>query len=335
MNSTKSLGVLDKAPVNKDIKVLRSNDLDEVRLLVSSVFDEHKLLLRRDAVLDYSHVHFNIGAISLSDMRYGAYVNIKPGLHEDFYLIQLPVAGNDLARINGLEHYSDKNSGTVHSPQESLEMSWSYNCRKLVVRIDKKSLERHASNIFGCGISRPLKFGSSMNLQQPSGMAWSNTVQYLFSEVQRSPHLFDLPLLRSQFEQNIMTTLLTWHPHNFSDLLQGGIPKILPKHLKKATDFIQAYPDQSITIETLTNITGVTGRTLFYGFSRFLGLSPMRYLRDVRLERVHQDLLDPSQPRSVTDVATRWGFYQLGRMAQNYKERYGESPRDTLARARD
>jgi len=334
MDSNKSLRLFDPESENKDIKLLRSNDLDETRILVSSVFCEHKLLLRRNELLDYSHEHFDIGDISLSNMSYGAYINIKPGFLEDFYLIQIPVEGNDLSRINGVEEYSDKYNATVHSPEDNLEMSWSHDCRKLVVKINKESFERHAASIFGCSIPGRLKFTSSMNLMKASGIAWSGAIKHLYSEIQESPQLFDMPLIRSQVEQNIMTTLLAWHPHNFSGLLKDSSPKILPRNLKKATEFMQAYPEQSITMETLVNITGVNGRTLFYGFSKFLGVSPMRYLLDVRLERVHQDLLDPSQPRTVTEIATRWGFYQLGRMAQNYRKRYGESPRDTLIRAR-
>ena len=42
---------------------------------------------------------------------------------------------------------------------------------------------------------------------------------------------------------------------------------------------------------------------------------------------------DPSQARSVTELATRWGFFQLGRFATEYRKRYGECPGDTLRRA--
>lgn len=332
MNSTKSLDLLKAGPFKKNIKVLRSNDVDETRSLVASIFCEHELSIKRNKPIDYAHEHLEIGAVGLSHMGYGADVAVKPGKLGSFYLVQLPVAGHDRISINGHEYESDKDRATVHSPQEPLDMNWSHDCHKLVVKINKESLERHASNILGRTVTDPLQFNSVMDLQQPAGVAWSSSVHNLYLEIQRSPHLFDSPLIRSQFEQNLMTTLLTWHSHEFSEHLNDYSPRILPGHLKKAVDYMQACPEQTITMETLSEITGVHGRTLFYGFSRFLGISPMRYLRDVRLERVRQDLLDPSQPRSVTDIATRWGFYQLGRMAQIYKARYGESPRDTLLR---
>ncbi|MNG37809.1 transcriptional regulator EutR [compost metagenome] len=60
----------------------------------------------------------------------------------------------------------------------------------------------------------------------------------------------------------------------------------------------------------------------------------MRYLRDLRMKRVHEDLLDPRQPRSVTEIVTRWGFFQLGRFAIEYRRQYAETPRETLLKAR-
>jgi len=60
----------------------------------------------------------------------------------------------------------------------------------------------------------------------------------------------------------------------------------------------------------------------------------MLYLRDRRLERAHEDLTDaiPSDGVTVTDVAERWGFHHLGSFAALYRNRWGESPSETLRR---
>jgi transcriptional regulator GlxA family with amidase domain len=62
-------------------------------------------------------------------------------------------------------------------------------------------------------------------------------------------------------------------------------------------------------------------------------VSPMAYLRQVRLRRAHQDLLfsDPST-ETVTSVALRWGFNNLSRFGALHKARYHENPGVTLRR---
>jgi hypothetical protein len=68
------------------------------------------------------------------------------------------------------------------------------------------------------------------------------------------------------------------------------------------------------------------------GFRQRMGVTPTQYLRGVRLGRVRADLLasQPADPTTVAETAHRWGFAHLGRFAQYYRQRYGESPSDTL-----
>ena len=72
-------------------------------------------------------------------------------------------------------------------------------------------------------------------------------------------------------------------------------------------------------------------RSLQEGFRRSLDTTPMAYLRELRLEKVHQELAaaDPAAV-SVTEVATRWGFVHLGRFAAAYSRAFGERPSATL-----
>jgi transcriptional regulator GlxA family with amidase domain len=59
----------------------------------------------------------------------------------------------------------------------------------------------------------------------------------------------------------------------------------------------------------------------------------MAYLRGVRLDRVHLELVSDPR-RSVTEVATDWGFFHPGRFAHQYRERFGALPSETARRAR-
>jgi transcriptional regulator GlxA family with amidase domain len=81
----------------------------------------------------------------------------------------------------------------------------------------------------------------------------------------------------------------------------------------------------------LTNMAGVSARTLQMGFRETVGLPPMKYLRNVRLDRVYAELMMGTAD-SVTDVASRWNFFHLSRFAHQYRERFGVLPSETRGR---
>lgn len=57
----------------------------------------------------------------------------------------------------------------------------------------------------------------------------------------------------------------------------------------------------------------------------------MHYLRDLRLQRVRDELLSGSGS-PVASVALRWGFEHMGRFATQYRQAFGETPSQTLRR---
>jgi AraC-like DNA-binding protein len=93
-------------------------------------------------------------------------------------------------------------------------------------------------------------------------------------------------------------------------------------------------PGQFIGIADLCRIVGVGRRTLARAFQETHGTTPSRYLRAVRLELAREALLAPgAECRTVTEIATRFGFRELGRFAIEYRAAFGESPSETMNRA--
>jgi AraC family ethanolamine operon transcriptional activator len=91
--------------------------------------------------------------------------------------------------------------------------------------------------------------------------------------------------------------------------------------------------NRPINVDELAAQAGVSRRTLELGFRETLDISPKRYLRSLRLNGLHRDLRRAIPGRTtVTDAATHWGFVELGRIAVEYRQLFGESPSTTLAR---
>lgn len=75
----------------------------------------------------------------------------------------------------------------------------------------------------------------------------------------------------------------------------------------------------------------VTVRALQLSFRRHLDTTPLGYLRRVRLDRSHRDLLaaDPARD-TVTEIAARWKFSTSGPFSAYYRALYGVPPGYTL-----
>jgi AraC-like DNA-binding protein len=102
--------------------------------------------------------------------------------------------------------------------------------------------------------------------------------------------------------------------------------------LRLARDYIAAHAHGPIYIEDLCRATGLGRRALENLFQNLLGLCPVAYLRNLRLQGTRHSLLEAT-PESVAvkAIALDWGFWHLGRFSAYYFEHFGEYPSETLS----
>lgn len=91
---------------------------------------------------------------------------------------------------------------------------------------------------------------------------------------------------------------------------------------------------QPLSVGRIARHCGVPPRTLNEHFRAFVGTSPSDYLRRLRLAAAREDLLTGRSGLLVTEVAKRYCFHHFGRFAEHYRKRFGETPSETLHRAR-
>ena len=96
---------------------------------------------------------------------------------------------------------------------------------------------------------------------------------------------------------------------------------------------VEENPDQPLYIPEICKAIRVSGRTLRVCCQEHLGMGPKRYLLLRRLNLAQRTLRNAApDATTVTEIATRYGFWQLGRFAVEYQSLFGESPSATLRR---
>jgi transcriptional regulator GlxA family with amidase domain len=106
--------------------------------------------------------------------------------------------------------------------------------------------------------------------------------------------------------------------------------------VEQAENLALADVDEPLHISAICCVLAVSERTLRKAFHKVRGLPPCRHLRMLRLSRARRALLSADyRLTTVTEIATCFGFVELGRFSVEYRKIFGESPSQTLCRASD
>jgi AraC-like DNA-binding protein len=161
---------------------------------------------------------------------------------------------------------------------------------------------------------------------------WQRTVQYVTDTV-RGETAAASPLVLGAVGRMLAATVLAlFDPDRGRE--DAPATRAGSATVRRTIAYLDANPDLDLGVADVARAVGVSVRTLQMAFQRELGTTPMAYLRTVRLDRVRAELLaaGPGSGTTVTAVATRWGFHHSSRFAGQYREHFGELPRQTLAR---
>ena len=113
----------------------------------------------------------------------------------------------------------------------------------------------------------------------------------------------------------------------------GPTPSAL-KLIRRVEEYLETQGARPIHISQICGQLHVSRRTLHRAFHEALGIGPIAFLRYRRLCAVHKALRSDVPPNeTIADLALQFGFLNVGRFAQYYRELFGEYPSDTKQRA--
>ena len=275
----------------------------------------------------------HLGPVALFDVTYGCNVSLDGGEERTRYWVTVPISGHYDAVQRGSNFTVSPGSAAVYQPEGEAAVPMRERGRTIAISIGRCAVEDALSDVLDHQVVSVVDFNPTMAVTTGTARSWMHMVLALREQVFRPDSVLNNPIVGQPFIDSLVRGLLyaTNHPRRAEMAVEPLRPRV--PALRTAIDIIEAEAHMPLTVSSIAARSYVSVRSLQEGFKRELGVSPMAYLREVRLRRAHQSLLESDPTTStVGSVANRWGFTNLGRFSASHNNRYGESPMATLRR---
>lgn len=294
-------------------------------------FGQHRLVIRNEGFCATLHAAV-IGAVTLGYLHVTTSVGIHLVASAPRFLVLQPMAGRTPVRIGTSDHEASEDRALVLQPGQPSSIASPADATHLLIGVERHALHVHLSRLLGRALDRPLVFDPELDLVAATASRWNLAVEVLHAELSQPGSLLRSGIGRRPLEEFLMSALLYGHRSTYSAALTSADDGAESRAMAAAKEFIEANLAEPLTVAMVAEVAGVSPRTLQAGFRTELRTTPTTYIRSRRLDRARDDLVDagPDQCITVTGVATRWGFTHLGRFASEYRDRFGETPSQTL-----
>ncbi|MFD5703257.1 AraC family transcriptional regulator [Streptomyces lasiicapitis] len=311
----------------------RTNDVDEARQALGDAYYSNFLdVLAGSPPFRAEFDIGRLGALTVGELGCGADIRARVG-ELGAYHVNIPLSGHlDWHQGCGPRTLTTPQSAAVYQPIGDTTIDrWPGDCRILAVKLERAALEESLERLIGRPARGPVPLEPGFDISRGPGRGWTRLVRAVAEDLLDESAMLSGSLVAAPLQEALLNGLLLSAGHRYRDQLAGPVRQLRPAPVKRAMDAVQQRPEHPFTTAVLAAEARVGVRWLQEAFRRYVGMSPMAYVRDVRLQRVRDELraADPCGA-CVSEVAHRWGFAHLGRFAEQYRARFGELPSQTL-----
>lgn len=319
----------------KDYNLLHSHDVDTAQKIVTKMYCEHALVpLKGDTVAaklnGIEGEHFNFGFLT-----YGVDAKIVLPPLSSCYHVNITLSGKSTVYNKNNTRFDSfaQANGAVLIPEHSYKVIWEKNTKQYAFRFHRQKLESHLATLICEPVTSPIRFETIFDLTSPTGMSLIRACLLLQTEWEQNSIIKISPAARRHLESFILTAFLAAakNPHSEKLLIDYNSKDLTESLVRRVQKYIEENIHQLPSLADLTHYAKVSARTLQLAFKRHLNCTPMEYVRRIRLQRAHEQIINAAHTgEKITDIAMQWGFYNPGRFAQLYKRHYGCTPKETL-----
>ncbi len=319
-------GTKDQSIYRQTSKATNAGELEAVYNQLGYDFKINEIAY--DETINYTFRATPLDAIRVIRSTYtpSFYVMDKEDTDQGFQIFH---EGTGVSVVNGTEIPLSPDHATFHSGHQRMERHDASPGDTTYVMWDESDLLRFVSDHLGREVTTPVAFATRLDFDRPVDLQLRRMLDYLEHHVIPVADDLNMPLVKANMANLFFSMILSAQDNNYSDLLLTPQSPALPAHVKRARDYMCENAQLPVTMADLVTISGVSGSSLHAGFRRYLDISPMAYLKRLRLDHVRRELNDGEPGPGINATARKWGFTHLGRFSRDYAERFGELPSQT------
>jgi len=310
---------------------LVSNDLAEIRNHMSQCLFPHDLRPTAPCKIVFHHHFAELGEIALSYTDYGSpdshFKVVAPSM-SDMFAVSLTLGGTVEIFHAGEKLTARSGDLLLLQPGASLTMNMSGDFRPLTLWAKRSTIERALSGELGYALPEPLKFDAQSLVGPAHAPQIVRAIASVCEDLGACDSYMSLPRVSRHAERMLLGLLISVIPHNYTAVLNAEVSQAAPYYVKRVMQYVAQNLKSDIAFQDLVAASGVSARSLQSAFQRFVGETPMTFVKSMRLDMARLELCK-TEGSDVTGVAFDCGFTQLSKFAADYRKRFGISPSQT------
>lgn len=195
----------------------------------------------------------------------------------------------------------------------------------IVVMLSEADFRREASSVLKGVSSAKLGMARSFSIAANPGRVFRDAAHMLLSDLDSAQAALSNKSIRLMFGRLIIYALLQFSGNEAMEMADGK-KNLVPRHIKRAEDYIKANLAEPLDNDLLAKVAQVSPRSLYRGFVQFRGVTPARYIQELRLDEAHRMLTAEDRSLDISRIAELAGFRSYASFWRSYVRKFGTPP---------
>lgn len=307
-----------------------SSDPAAIHRFLATTYDTDLRIHDGNGPYHLAHQRFDAGTLAVSALNQTSRLDIEVDGLNALIICRAHSARVDRTCDGATHRFGTGDVFLTARPDRPFNLRWQPGAVELCV-LDRAVLAQVAA---AAPARRPgqIRFTDFSAANALRARQWRKIISYVSDVVLTNPDASTQSLVIGNAARMLAAAALSIFPNTaFTDETIEDRRDASTATMRRAITFMEENADRDISVLNIADAAAVSVRAVQLAFRRHLGTTPMAYLRRIRLDRAHRDLLraDPSRD-TVSAIASRWGFASHSRFTARYHASYGVPPRETL-----